>query len=150
MKITPIEPPRTFRVGLQKQIQISHCADVELAPDEQITLVTPSGTEFDVVRKDWGYYATPSLIRRLRDHNLRAVLVQGRDHGGVYLLLVERGHEADFHRYVEDDQLRILCWLDDDEACERAVASLTREPTPGPSREGRRGKSPPRRGYRGG
>lgn len=124
MNIKLIEPPRRFRVGLQKQIEIRHCADIELAPDEQITLVTPSGTEFDVVRKDWGYYATPSLNARLCDHNLRAVLVWGRDQGRMYLLLVEKGHEEAFERYAEEDHLDVLAWLDTNEACERVAHLL--------------------------
>lgn len=125
MMINSKEPPRTFRVGLQKQIQISHCADIELDADEQITLVTKSGTEFDVVRKSWGYYATPSMNRRLRDHGLRAVLVQGKVSGGMYLLMVERGMEADFELYVQEDRLRILCWLDDYTTCGDVANRLT-------------------------
>jgi hypothetical protein len=118
------EPPRTFRVGRDGQIEIRHSANVELDSDEQVTFVTPSGTEFDVVRKDWGYYATPSLNGRLSEHGLRAVLVRNPDTGRLYVLLVERGHEASFQAYVDDDGLTVICWLDDDEAVERAVRRL--------------------------
>ncbi|MGE3316484.1 MAG: hypothetical protein AB7O26_15315, partial [Planctomycetaceae bacterium] len=61
MKFTPRIPPRMFDVGSAGSIRISHCADVALEPEEQITLATASGTEHDVVRKSWGYYATGSL-----------------------------------------------------------------------------------------
>lgn len=124
MKIDRNEPPRAFRVGRDEHIEIRHAADVELDPDEQITFVTRSGTEFDVVRKDWGYYATPSLNGRLSEHDLRAVLVRNSDTGRLYVLLVERGHEAAFQAYVDDDGLTVVCWLDDDEAVESAVRRL--------------------------
>ena len=124
MRVDRNEPPRTFRVGHDRSIELSHCADVELEPDEQVTFLTASGTEFDVVRKDWGYYATPSLNGRLSDHGLRAVLVRDPGSGRMYLLLVERGQEPAFEAYVERDGLRVVAWLDDDQAVEHAARRL--------------------------
>ncbi len=120
MRIRQIDPPREFRVG---EITLRHCADVELAPDEQITLTTPSGTEYDVARKSWGYYATPSINKRLSSHGLRGALTAGAD-GRIALLLVERGHEQDFDDYLLEQQMRVLCWLDSDEAAAAAIARL--------------------------
>ena len=74
----------------------------------------PSGAEYDVVRKSWGYYATPSLNGRLRNHGFRAVLVRNT-RGKIYLLLVEEGCEEDFHAYLNTERQEILCWLDNDE-----------------------------------
>ena len=128
MKINERTPPRIFKVGHDQSIEIAHCADIELASDEQITLVTPSGTEFDVVRKSWGYYATPSLNRRLCNHGLRAVLVKGQRLGGVYLLLVERGHEDDFYHYVREDALTIVCWLDSNKTTDDVISRLKGAP----------------------
>lgn len=108
MKVTPLEPPRTFRVG---EIEISHVADVELGPDEQVTLTTARGTEFDVVRKSWGYYATPSLNRRLPEHGLRPALVRNPD-GRTVILLCEHGQEVPFAAYLEHHRLTVLAWLD--------------------------------------
>lgn len=126
MRLRRNDPPRAFRVGRDRSIEIRHVADVELAPDEQITFVTGSGTEFDVVRKEWGYYATPSLNGRLRDHGLRAVLVRDPQTGRAYLLLVEAGREPEFERYVAWDGLKVVCWLDDDQAVDEAVRRLGR------------------------
>lgn len=115
MRVDPLEPPREFGVG---DVVIRHAANVELEPDEQITLTTPSGTEFDVVRKSWGYYATPSLNRRLVDHGLRAALVRNAD-GRVALLLVEKGHEQEFDEYLGAQGMGVVAWLDSDEAVDR-------------------------------
>lgn len=123
MKLEPIEPPRTFAVaGRGGRLEISHCATVSLDPDEQVTFSTPSGTELDVVRKSWGYYATPSLNRRLAEHGLRALLV--RNDAAAFLLLVEPGREPELEAYLAAERLRILCWLDSDEALERVTAAL--------------------------
>jgi hypothetical protein len=120
MRVERRVPPREFQVG---SITLRHCADVELEPDEQITLVSGSGTEYDIVRKPWGYYATPSTNRRLAEHGLRAALAANLD-GRVALLLVERGHENEFEAYLSAERMRVVAWLDDDEAAAAAVAAL--------------------------
>ncbi len=114
MRYTPIEPPRTFEVGVDGGIEMKDCARIELAPDEQVTFVTASGAEYDVARKDFGFYATPSLNGRLRDFGLRAVLVRNGI-GRYFVLLVERDREGSFQRYLEHEQQTLVRWLDSGE-----------------------------------
>lgn len=123
MKFTPRIPPRMFDVGSAGSIRISHCADVALEPEEQITLATASGTEHDVVRKSWGYYATGSLNGRLPEHGLRAALVVNSS-GKLYLLLVERGKEAEFEAYCDHEEQQLVTWLDTDSDVQRLRDSL--------------------------
>jgi hypothetical protein len=127
MRIEQVDPPREFEVGFHGAT-LKHVANLELARDEVVTLVTPSGTELDVTRKEWGYYATSSLNGRLRDHGLRAVLAMGLPREGeqaerMYLLLVEEGREDVFEAYLEAESMRVAVWLDDD----AAVAGLARK-----------------------
>lgn len=111
MKFRPIDPPRRYKAGKNNEIEIKDCARIELAPDEQVTFVTESGTEYDVARKSWGYYATPSLNNRLVKYGLRGALVKGED-GKVFVYLMEKGREADFSAYMEREKMRVLEWLD--------------------------------------
>jgi len=111
MKFQSKIPPREFEVGFDKKGIISDCGTVHLAPDEQITLVTENGNEYDVTRKDWGFYAGPSLNGRLAGFNLRAVLVKNRI-DKFFILLVERGMEPLFEQYVAEEPLQIVAWLD--------------------------------------
>lgn len=120
MKVDPVLPPREFAVG---EIVLRHVADVELEPDEIVTFKTASGTEYDVGRKDWGYYATPSLNRRAREHGLRGVLAANAD-GRATLLLVEAGREPAFEDYCAHEGMRVVAWLDSDEAVAEAVRRL--------------------------
>ena len=39
---------------------------VYLAPNEQLTFVTENKNRYDVARKYWGFYATPSINSRLK------------------------------------------------------------------------------------
>jgi SAM-dependent methyltransferase len=125
MRIDTLDPPREFTVGSDGAIRLRHVANIELGPDEQVTFVTESRTEYDVVRKDWGYYATPSLNARLRDHGLRGALVRGEVSARLHLLLVERGHEEAFLEYLRNDHMKVAAWLDTDEAVARLLASAS-------------------------
>ena len=82
MRLDRKDPPRTFVVG--DNIKISDCGMIALRPDEQVTFVTEAGAEYDVVRKDWGFYATPSLNGRLLQFGLRAVLIQESPHRPLF------------------------------------------------------------------
>lgn len=73
--------------------------------------MTESGTEYDIVRKNWGYYATPSINGRLMEHGLRGVLAKN-SLGRIYLLLVEKGKEPDFEQYLRKENMNVITWLD--------------------------------------
>ena len=63
MKFKPKNPPRTFEVGAETKYTMSDCASIELEPNEQVTFLAGKA-EYDVTRKEWGYYATPSTNGR--------------------------------------------------------------------------------------
>lgn len=115
MKFDVKDPPRVFEVGYDVKGHICDCGTLHLAPDEQVTLVTEQGGEYDVTRKDWGFYATPSLNGRLANFGLRGVLVKNRVNR-FFVMLVERGKEDAFARYVTQEPLKIIAWLDTEEA----------------------------------
>ncbi|NJB67088.1 hypothetical protein GGQ74_000728 [Desulfobaculum xiamenense] len=125
MKIERRDPPRRFRTGIRDDVTMSDCANIALGPDEQVTFVTESGAEYDVARKSWGFYATPSLNGRLAGFGLRPVLVVNTL-GRHFVLLVEDGSEDDFAAYLHSESLRVVCRLDDPEA----LATLGREGKP--------------------
>ena len=125
MNVVPIEPPREFDVGRGEIVRLKDCARIELQPDEQVTFLTESGAEYDFVRKSWGFYATPSLNGRLQRFGLRGVLLKSPQ-GKVYLVVVERGHEAEFERYMAIERHTLICWLDSDEAVEAFERKLAR------------------------
>ena len=111
MKIDLKNPPRSYEVGRTVKLQMKDCGTVRLEPDEQLTFTTEAGAEYDLARKDWGFYATPSLNGRLQQFGLRTVLVKNMI-GRFFVLLVENGKEALFNKYVEVEELRIIVWLD--------------------------------------
>jgi hypothetical protein len=118
MQVSELEPPRTFSTGQKGDIAIRHCADLSLEPDEMVTFLGPSGSQYDVARKSWGYYATPSINGRLANFGLRGVLVRNQQ-DKLFLLLVEKDREAEFQAYLNAEHQEIVGWLDDDRTLTR-------------------------------
>jgi hypothetical protein len=118
MKVSPVVPPRIFVVGFEEKIELKDCARVALDADEQVTFVTESGAEYDVARKSWGFYATPSTNGRLKRFNLRTALIRNRNNQ-YFVMLVEGGKEPLFEAYLTGQRLTVVCWLDDPEALAR-------------------------------
>jgi hypothetical protein len=138
MKFDERKPPRRFTVGNTVKFEMSDCGSLHLTPDEQVTFVTEAGGEFDVARKDWGFYATPSLNGRLESFGLRAVLIRNRMTDRYFVLLVERGKEPAFSEYLAQEQCEIVSWLDSAESLGRLRAAMlgnegTAAPGPGKS-----------------
>ena len=125
MKITTLDPPREYQCGFEFKRTISDCARLELQPDEQITFLTESGAEYDITRKDFGFYATPSTNGRLKRFGLRAVIVLNNQ-SKSYVFLVESGKESCFYKYLAEENMSIIRWLDTDES----VLALTDMPPP--------------------
>lgn len=122
MRFDPIDPPRRFEVGFGELVELRDCGRVLLEPDEQVTFVA-GDAEYDVTRKDFGFYATPSTNGRLADFGLRTVLVRNRI-GRAFVLLVHAGREDAFERYVAVEELDVVTWLDTDEAVATAAERL--------------------------
>jgi hypothetical protein len=112
MKFEPKEPPRVFPVGNRVKVPLADCGTLSLAPDEQVTLVTESGGEYDVTRKNWGFYATPSLNGRLKQFNLHGVLIRNTNTSRYFILLLEEGKDEEFWAYMGVEGLEVISWLD--------------------------------------
>jgi hypothetical protein len=129
MKFKPKKPPRVFSVGIGMKVQLADCGTLSLAPDEQVTLVSERGGEYDVARKDWGFYATPSLNGRLQQFKLHGVLIRNTNTGRYFIVLVEEGKDEEFCAYLNVENLEVIYWLDTTErldALKQAVIAAGR------------------------
>ena len=124
MNIYPQNPARNFKVGKpENKIVMKDCGKIILEPDEQITFKTESGAEYDLARKDWGFYSTPSLNGRLSSFGLRGVLIKNRETAKFFVLLLEKGKEALFDKYCKSENLAVISWLD----CEESLKKLEKK-----------------------
>lgn len=111
MKIVENTPPRVFEVGEGGSIKISDCGKIYLEPDEQVTFVTSSGKEHDFTAKSWGFYATPSVNKRLVDQGFKTALVKNRA-GRYYIMVVDTDRISEFESYLDREKNQVVEWLD--------------------------------------
>lgn len=112
MNLDKRDIPRTFIVGVKDNIEIKDMGNISLLPDEQVTFVTDSGTKYDFVRKEWGYYATPSINVRLLNEGFKTALVKNSQ-GRLYIMVVELNKLNLFKSYCKSECQKILYWLDE-------------------------------------
>jgi len=126
MRYKPIDPPREFPVGAEGKIIIKDCGHITLEHDEQVTFTTEAGGEYDLTRKDWGFYATPSLNGRLQSFGLSGVLIKNRGTGRFFVFLIEDGKEELFREYCEIENLVVVSWLNSDSALEELEKQINK------------------------
>jgi hypothetical protein len=117
MKIVENNPPRIFEVGIGKKIILKDCGKISLEPDEMVTFVTKEGHGYDLTRKSWGFYATPSMNGRLKREGFKSALVRNAK-GLYFLLLVESDKIDPFLEYLKIEQTKLIEWLDEKESTE--------------------------------
>lgn len=113
MNIIEKKPPRSYKVGKDQKITIKDMGEVYLKENEQLTFMTEDKREYDLCRKDWGYYATPSVNDRLKRFGFKTALVKNAK-GQIYVMLVEKEKLDSFNKYLLDESNTILKWLDDE------------------------------------
>lgn len=116
MIIEDINPARTFPVGYENII-LRHVANIELEADEMVTFVAGE-SEYDVCRKNWGYYATPSLDKRLPGFGLRPALMRNKLTRHYFVVLVQESQLQEWKNYMIREEQELVVWLDDAVALE--------------------------------
>ena len=117
------DPPRRFDSDGTGRFMSTDVGSLELAADEVVTFVSGAGSEYDVARKAWGYYATPSLNSRLPAKGLRPVLVCNAG-GRFFVCLVESGRDAEFADYLAQTAMTAVARLDDAETLARIKSAV--------------------------
>lgn len=112
MKIDHLDRPRKFKVGAGQKITITDCGKILLDTNEQVSLSTDSDACWEIVRKEWGFYATPSIGHRLKRQGFRTALMANQD-GRVYLVIVEETQRERFDEYCNRESQKVLRWLDE-------------------------------------
>ena len=113
MQLELAQNPREFQVGIDQAITLKDMGHIYLEPNEQITFITPEKQEYDICRKEWGYYATPSINGRLKRFGFKTALVKNFK-GQGFVMLVETQKIDQFLNYLASEKNELVCWLDED------------------------------------
>ena len=112
MKIFEKNPPRSFTVGKNGNTKIEDCGSIYLEDNEQVSFLTNDQKEYDIVKKDWGFYVTPSLNHRLKEQGFRSALIKNKK-GSVFIMIAEKNKLDKFKDYILNEDNQILMWLDE-------------------------------------
>ena len=102
---------RKFQSGLYKKIYLKDSGKIFLKKNELVSFVTEDLSEHDVVRKDWGFYATQSINSRLKKNFKTALVINPLER--IFVMVVEKKYLNKFKKYCKDEKQKVLCWLDE-------------------------------------
>lgn len=101
---------RNFLVGEKlNKLKIRHVGNITLKNNEQITYLFKK-SEYDFVKKNWGFYATPSINGRLRKEGFFSALVKNKNEN-IYLMVVHKTKLSEFKRYCKVHNQKVIKWL---------------------------------------
>ena len=112
MKTDFYDKPRVFSVDENKEHFLTDFGKILLDSEEMISFCTDDGSEYDVVAKEWGFYATPSINARLIDQGFKTALVKNTE-DRFYIMLVKKTSLEKFHIFLKEGRETLVEWLDE-------------------------------------
>tara|TARA_Y100000741_G_C18224469_1_gene547233 strand:- start:867 stop:1211 length:345 start_codon:yes stop_codon:yes gene_type:complete len=112
VKIKISKTPREFKVGEKNKIKIKEIGFLYLKNNEQITIVNENKKKYDFVKKNWGYYATPSVNGRLKHEGFKTALVKNKFQK-YYIMVVDKKKIKKFKDYCKTENQKVIEWLDE-------------------------------------
>ena len=101
---------RIFKVWKNK-VRIKHVANLYLKNDECVTIKVGKDKEYDIVKKNWGFYSTPSLNKRLIKYGFAPVIVYNPNFKTYFMQIVEKNKKKNFLKYLKSEGMKIVKWL---------------------------------------
>ena len=101
---------RSFKVGIKNNIKLNHCANIELSKNEFITFIDADKNEYDFCKKEWGYYISPSLNKRLRKNNYKIGLFKNKDNS-KFFFAVNINKIKKLKLYISQEKIRLIKWF---------------------------------------
>jgi hypothetical protein len=108
MKI--IKKKRIFYTGFGKKIKIKDSAHIFLKDNEQVTF-KKNNLMYDFCKKNWGYYVTASINKRLKENGFETYLIENIT-GNLYLWAVEKNKKKEFLHYLNEEKQKVVLRLD--------------------------------------
>jgi hypothetical protein len=101
--------PREFTF---KNVTLKDLGKIYLEDNELVSFVTKSGGECDFAAKSWGFYVCPSVNGRLKNEGFKTAITCSKEKR-VYVLVVATDKIQEFKNYLNDQQGKLICWLDE-------------------------------------
>ncbi len=110
MKIQKKKIKRKFFGSKYSKNKIKDCGKIFLNTNEQVSFITKDKMEYDFTKTEWGFYATPSINKRLKDNKFKAYIVKNTYNLKIFVLVVEIKKIKLFKDYLKREKLKIIPW----------------------------------------
>lgn len=104
---------RKFRVGKSKDITLVDKGSIFLNNNDNISIHFNKKINFDVAKKNWGFYPLPSINKRLKKFKLNTVLVESKNFDTYFIMVVidNKSRIKHFKNYCKKENIKIIAWL---------------------------------------
>ena len=104
---------RKFVVGKEKKITLVDKGSIFLKNNENISIHFNKKINYDVAKKNWGFYPLPSINKRLKNFKLKAVIVESKNFNTFFIMTVvnKKKNILDFKKYCKKENIVIIAWL---------------------------------------
>jgi len=97
---------RSWKVGEKKTINITEKIKIELDDNEQASFVEKNGNySYEVCKKNWGYYLSPSINKRMKDYNHKIYLTKDESNK-IFIMAVKSKKIQSFILYCKSENLK--------------------------------------------
>ena len=110
MKIFKKKKPRIFLVSEKNQIFLKDVGKVFLNDNEHLTFFTKNKKNYDICKKNWGFYATPSVNNRLKKEGFNTALA--KQNNKYFIMIVDNKKKKLFNNYCKKENYKVVEWLD--------------------------------------
>tara|TARA_B110000881_G_C18351448_1_gene401674 strand:- start:2 stop:343 length:342 start_codon:yes stop_codon:yes gene_type:complete len=110
MKILKKKKPRIFLVSKKNKIFLKDVGKIFLEDDENLTFVTKNKKNYDICKKNWGFYATPSVNKRLKKEGFSTALTKQKNK--YFIMIVDNKKKYLFNIYCKKENYKVVKWLD--------------------------------------
>ena len=101
---------KKFNTKSKLNTQITLIKKIYLKENQQITFIEKFKKkikEYDVVKKSWGYYATPSINKRLKKFNFRTYITKNF-YNHINIMIVHKEKDKNFKKYLKIEKMKIV------------------------------------------
>tara|TARA_B110000971_G_scaffold221989_1_gene272287 strand:- start:735 stop:1082 length:348 start_codon:yes stop_codon:yes gene_type:complete len=103
-----IKKNKNFKV---KNNKINKTGDIILKNNELVSFIeNKKKNEYDIVKKNWGYYVSSSINNRLKSNNFKIALIKN-EQDKFFLCAVDSQKLDVFKNYIKKDNQKIVKWL---------------------------------------
>ena len=102
---------RKFKPSPHSKIILKDCGKIFLNNDELVSFCSKNNnnSNYEITKKNWGFYATPSINKRLKNNNFETFIVVNK-FKDFFIMIVYKNKKKLFLDNLKKNQLKKVPW----------------------------------------